>query len=246
MKKLSVNVIAETRANAAAMAHATDGEWIPDNDSGEDVGVFAGRSCYQSWSRPNPKTADTKGYLEHILEVGHFSVLRHASVTVYIQGVSRSLTHELIRHHVGIDFSQLSQRYVDAEKMDYVIPPAIRGDGFLEEHLEELWAWALAKYQIAVKRLEDQGKTRKEAREAARAFLPNCAETKIVVTANIQAWRNFIEQRGTEHADAEIRELAIEMAWILKQGFPNAFQDMHLRVVEGKPDTVYFGEFEPL
>lgn len=246
MKKLSVNVIAETRANAVAMAHATDGEWIPDNDSGEDVGVFAGRSCYQSWSRPNSKTADTKGYLEHILEVGHFSVLRHASVTVYIQGVSRSLTHELIRHHVGIDFSQLSQRYVEVDPEGYVVPPAMRGKKLLEDQLWRAWQSALKDYEIAVKDLEADGKTRKEAREAARAFLPNCAETKIVVTANIQAWRNFIEQRGTEHADAEIRELAIEMAWILKQGFPNAFQDMHLRVVEGKPDTVYFGKYEPL
>lgn len=244
--ELRVDVIGESRANPTAMAHATDGAYIADGDRGEDIVVFGGRACYQSWSKPNPKTADTKGYLGHILEVEHLSVLRHATVTLYIQGISRACSLELIRHHVGIDFSQLSQRYVDAEDMTYVVPPAMRGDDLLEQRMEESWHQALVEYEHAVRRLEHQGKTRKQAREAARAFLPNCAETKIVVTANIQALRNFIAQRATLHADAEIRELAVEVARILKQGYPNAFQDMHLST---DPKTgvsvVYFGDVEP-
>jgi thymidylate synthase (FAD) len=78
-----------------------------------------------------------------------------------------------------------------------------------------------------------EGKTRKQAREAARAFLPNCTETKIVVTANIQAWRNFIQQRGGASADAEIRELAVAVAKIMKENCPSAFQDL---VLDTLPD----------
>lgn len=243
--ELRTDIIAETMANTAAMFDVSGGKWLEKADGGETVAVFAGRACYQSWDRPNPATADTLGYLKHILEVGHESVLRHATVTAYIQGVDRSLTHELIRHHVGIDFSQLSQRYVDAAKMDYVIPPAMRGNKRLEDMLEITWGSAIYDYEIAVRELEADGKTRKQAREAARAFLPGCAETKIVVTANLQAWRNFIAQRATLHADAAIRELAVQMAWILKQGFPAAFQDMHMKTdLETGVSTIYFGDLQ--
>lgn len=240
--ELRVDVIAETRVNREAVFHATDGRFMPDGDRGEDIAVVAGRACYASWSKPNPKTATTKGYLEHIIEAEHFNVMRHAVVTLYIQGVSRSLTNELIRHHVGIDFSQLSQRYVNAKDMDYVVPPAMRGDAVLEARLSSAWSLVMLDYEDAVKRLDPEGKNHKKAREAARAFLPNCTETKIVVTANLQAWRNFIAQRATVHADAEIRELAVEVAWIMKQGFPAAFQDLHLKLnPEHGFDTMYFG-----
>ena len=112
--------------------------------------------------------------------------------------------------------------------MDYVIPPASRGSEEAEDRLEQHWRASLRGYEAEVKRLEAEGKTRKQAREAARAFLPNCTETKIVVTANLQAWRNFIAQRANDHADAEIRELAVEVARIMKQGFPAAFQDLKI------------------
>lgn len=242
---LRIDVIAETVANPHAMAHATDGRWQDTETGGAAVAVFAGRACYASWSKPVASRATMKGYLAHIIEAEHFNVMRHAVVTLYIQGISRSLSHELIRHHVGIDFSQLSQRYVDTAEMDYVVPPAMREDDYLQSSLANAWELAKIDYETAVKRLEAAGKTRKQAREAARAFLPNCTETKIVVTANLQAWRNFISQRGTLHADAEIRELAVAVAWVLKQGYPAAFQDMHLHVEDGLPDTVYFGEYDP-
>jgi thymidylate synthase (FAD) len=240
--ELRVDVIAETMADPDAMLHATDGRWLEKEDGGEQVAVFAGRACYQSWSKPNPATATTKGYLAHIIEAEHFNVMRHAVVTIYIQGISRSCSHELIRHHVGIDFSQLSQRYVDTSEMDYVIPPASRGSAEAEDRLEQHWRASVRAYEAEVARLLAEGKTRKQAREAARAFLPNCTETKIVVTANLQAWRNFIAQRATEHADAEIRELAVQVAWEMKKGFPAAFQDMHL-LVNGETglETIYFG-----
>jgi thymidylate synthase (FAD) len=235
--ELKVSLLGGIAADIGKMIEISDGKWTPDWEAdfdvsqGELLAEFGGRACYQSWSKPNPDRQDNKSYLRHILEVGHFSVLRHAVVCIYVEGVSRSLTHELIRHHVGIDYSQLSQRYVDAEKMDYVIPPAMRGSEEAEDRLEQHWRASIRAYAVEVERLIAEGKTRKQAREAARAFLPGCAETKILVTANLQAWRNFVEQRGTEHADAEIRELAVEVTRHLKLNCPNAFQD--LEVCEG-------------
>ena len=103
--------------------------WSTDADGGEALAEFAGRACYQSWSKPNPRTATNAGYLRHILEVGHLSVLEHGSVTFYLTGVSRSLTHELIRHR-HFSYSQLSQRYVPGRGSALV---AVAGFGFFHD-----------------------------------------------------------------------------------------------------------------
>ncbi|MCW2777278.1 MAG: thyX, partial [Frankiales bacterium] len=103
---LTVQVIGYTHFEPPA-----DVPWETDAEGGQALAEFAGRACYQSWSKPNPSTATNAGYLRHILEVGHLSVLEHGSVTFYLSGISRSLTHELIRHR-HFSYSQLSQRYV--------------------------------------------------------------------------------------------------------------------------------------
>src|SRR5262245_62842939 len=90
-----------------------DVDWSTDADGGEALAEFAGRACYQSWSKPNPATATNATYLAHILEVGHLSVLEHGTATFYLTGVSRSLSHEFVRHR-HFSYSQLSQRYVPA------------------------------------------------------------------------------------------------------------------------------------
>src|SRR5580698_4325458 len=100
-----------------------DVDWDTDAEGGQALAEFAGRACYQSWTKPNPSTATNAGYLHHILEVGHLSVLEHGTVTCYLTGVSRSLTHELIRHR-HFSYSQLSQRYVP-ERDAAVIEPAV-------------------------------------------------------------------------------------------------------------------------
>ena len=101
--------------------------WQSDADGGQALAEFAGRACYQAWHKPNPSTATNAGYLRHILEVGHLSVIEHASATFYVTGVSRSLTHELIRHR-HFSFSQLSQRYVPAGDAAMVEPDLIAAD----------------------------------------------------------------------------------------------------------------------
>ena len=82
------------------------------NSDVESIIEFAGRGCYESWDRPNAATATNAGYIKHIMEVGHFSVIEHGVMSFYCRGLSRSLTHELVRHR-HFSYSQLSQRYVD-------------------------------------------------------------------------------------------------------------------------------------
>jgi thymidylate synthase (FAD) len=205
--------------------------WKAESGGASDMVEFAGRACYQSWNRPNPATATNAGYIKHIIEVGHFSVLEHSQFTFYIEGVSRSLTHELIRHR-HLSYSQLSQRYVkDANEV--VEPAVIAEDENIHNIFQEAIDAAQAGYQALVHELEikynhvqDRTLRRKLARQAARSVLPNAAETKIVVSGNARAWRHFLHLRGNKHADLEIRELAHLLSVFLKAAQPNLFQDV--------------------
>jgi thymidylate synthase (FAD) len=208
-----------------------DVSWSTDADGGQALAEFAGRACYQSWSKPNPATATNAGYLKHILEVGHLSVLEHGVVTFYFTGVSRSFTHELIRHR-HFSYSQLSQRYVPERDAAMVEPAVIADDPELHKKFVEAAEASVRAYNELLEGLESrfadvQNATlrRKQARQAARAVLPNATETRIVVTGNYRAWRHFIAMRATEHADVEIRELAVECLRQLQRVAPSVFSD---------------------
>jgi thymidylate synthase (FAD) len=211
-----------------------DVPWSTDADGGQALLEFAGRACYQSWSKPNPKTATNAGYLQHIIDVGHFSVLEHASVSFYITGISRSCTHELIRHR-HFSYSQLSQRYVPENESQIVVPPGMEDDDELRRILLAAADASRATYTELLRRLEakfaDQPNAilrRKQARQAARAALPNSTETRIVVTGNYRAWRHFIAMRASEHADVEIRRLAIACLRQLVDVAPAVFGDFQV------------------
>lgn len=226
---LRVQLIARTE-----FAAPPDVPWSTDAEGGPALVEFAGRACYQSWSKPNPRTATNAAYLRHIIDVGHFSVLEHASVSFYITGVSRSCTHELIRHR-HFSYSQLSQRYVPEHEAQVVPPPGIENDPELEEILTAAADASRATYTELLGRLEarfaDEPNAvlrRKQARQAARAVLPNATETRIVVTGNYRAWRHFIAMRASEHADIEIRRLAIECLRQLIEVAPQAFSDFEI------------------
>ncbi|WP_447003702.1 FAD-dependent thymidylate synthase [Saccharothrix isguenensis] len=205
--------------------------WSTDADGGEALAEFAGRACYQSWTKPNPATATNSGYIKHIIEVGHLSVLEHGSVTFYMTGISRSLTHELIRHR-HFSYSQLSQRYVPERNAAMVEPDVIANDPELHEKFLAAAQASVEAYNELLKGLEEKFSDvpsatlrRKQARQAARAILPNATETRIVVTGNYRAWRHFIAMRATEHADVEIRALAVECLRQLQKAAANVFAD---------------------
>ena len=221
-----VQVIAWTHFEPPA-----DVPWSTDTDGGEALAEFAGRACYQSWSKPNPATASNAGYLHHILQVGHLSVLEHGSVTLYLSGISRSLTHELIRHR-HFSYSQLSQRYVPERDAAMVEPDVIAEDPELHAKFVEITDATLAAYSDLLQGLEarfadvENGTARrKQARQAARAVLPNATETRIVVTGNYRAWRHFIAMRAAEAADVEIRALAVACLRAVSGKAPNVFAD---------------------
>ena len=229
---LRVQLIAKTEFRAPAEV-----PWHTDADGGPALVEFAGRACYQSWDKPNPKTATNAGYLRHVIDVGHFSVLEHASVSFYITGLSRSCTHELVRHR-HFSYSQLSQRYVPEHEARVVAPPGIDEDPELTAILAEAADASRAAYTTLLSRLEekfaDQPNAtlrRKQARQAARAVLPNATETRIVVTGNYRAWRHFIAMRASEHADVEIRRLAVECLRQLADTAPQVFADFEITVL---------------
>ncbi|QGK70929.1 FAD-dependent thymidylate synthase [Allosaccharopolyspora coralli] len=211
-----------------------DVDWSTDADGGAALAEFAGRACYQSWSKPNPKTATNAGYLSHVIEVGHLSVLEHGSVTFYLTGMSRSLTHELIRHR-HFSYSQLSQRYVPERDAAMVEPDVIAEDPELHAKFVEATSASVAAYNELLEGLQekfaDEPKAtlrRKQARQAARTVLPNATETRITVTGNYRAWRHFIAMRASEHADVEIRGLAIECLRQLQKAAGNVFNDFEI------------------
>lgn len=211
-----------------------DIDWSTDADGGSALVEFAGRACYQSWSKPNPRTNTNAAYLRHVIEVGHLSVLEHATATFYITGISRSCTHELIRHR-HFSYSQLSQRFVPEDDSNVVLPPAVEGDPELTDLVRAATDASRAAYVELLDKLEakladvpNAVLRRKQARQAARAVLPNATETRIVVTGNYRAWRHFIAMRASEHADVEIRRLAIECLRQLADVAPSIFGDFDI------------------
>ena len=226
---LRVQLIAKTE-----FAAPPDVPWSTDAEGGQALTEFAGRACYQSWSKPNPKTATNAAYLRHIIDVGHFSVLEHASVSFYITGVSRSCTHELIRHR-HFSYSQLSQRFVPERDSQVVLPPGIEDDPELQRLFfaaadagRDAYAALLARLEAKFADEPNAVLRRKQARQAARAVLPNATETRIVVSGNYRAWRHFIAMRASEHADVEIRRLAIACLRQLADLAPAVFADFEI------------------
>ncbi|HJR43389.1 MAG TPA: FAD-dependent thymidylate synthase [Gemmatimonadaceae bacterium] len=208
-------------------------QWLGDASDGERLAEFAGRLCYMSQRNPAQRT--TADYLENIKRQGHGSVLEHANYTVLLEGVSRSLTHELVRHRAGFAFSQLSQRYVDESDARFVLPPAIIGDEALERAWREQMSAALASYVSMVAQLMehyqwvgDKVHRRKMAREAARGVLPNSTETKVLVTANARAWRTMLELRSSEGAELEIRRLAVLLIRLFQKEATAFFSDFEI------------------
>lgn len=222
---MKVVPIAVSTSLGGNMSLTETGYEMRHNSHADELAEFAGRNCYRSFNRPNPATEANEDYLAHILEVGHESVLEHGSVSFYIEA-SRSVLTELERHR-HLSFSVVSQRYVDANKLAFHVPPLFQNDELAMGWLNELWAMSLWYYNnLAYLAERNLGASRKEAREAARAALPNGIDSPMVVTGNHRAWRNVIKARFHEAADAEIRELAGELLKHLRGIAPATYQDI--------------------
>lgn len=199
-----VQLLAHTKIDEKAIS-----EWMSIQDGSTDAETLltmAGRNCYRSFHRPNEATYDDADYLRRTLgDQGHWSIAEHATATLYFTGVSRAFLTELTRHR-HLSFSVESQRFINANDANIVMPPAMRDldeedqDGFLllaEESIEDYKA-----IQTALNHLP-----KKQRNEAARALLPNAVETRMVVTGNLRAWHEVIQRRTQPDADAEIQEV---------------------------------------
>ena len=204
--------------------------WETDTEvGGEQLAEAGGRLCYLSFGKGRKTNAE---YISNIIGQKHGSVLEHAVWNFIIAGVSRSFTHELIRHRAGWGYSQLSQRYVDESMANYIEPAIIAED----EALHATWLRAVEQSHQSyldlveglmerMSEMEDKTNRRKLARQAARSVLPNATETMIFVTANARALRHFIELRGSEWAETEIRKVALAFLRIMRDEAPNLFSD---------------------
>lgn len=216
-------------------------------EDSEALVEFAGRLCYLSFGgehidghRAIAGRTSNAEYLRNVILQRHGSVLEHANFSFLFEGVSRTLTHELVRHR-HFSYSQLSQRYVDESDVRFVVPPALLALG---PNSEAFQAWTqscdddliayrtlLDRLSVELPRAPGEGATafRKQLRGTARSVLPGCTETKIVVTGNLRAWRHFFVLRGSAAADAEIRRLALLVFDELTTLAPNAFEDFEER-----------------
>lgn len=215
-------------------------DWVGDpGTDGARLAEYAGRVCYLSYA--NPARRSSGEYIENILKQRHGSVLEHANYSLLIEGISRSCSHELVRHRAGFAFSQQSQRFVDESACSFVMPPLVQD----VPEAQVAWMQAMEQAQEQYRVLSDTlfqkieagslwGSdvavlSRKVAREAARSVLPNATEVKIVVTANVRAWRHMLEMRASVAADREIRAMAVACLKLLQQEAPEFFGDFTIK-----------------
>jgi len=161
--------------------------------------------------------AAVRKVLTVIMASGHFSALEHAGYTFAIDGVSRAMTHQLVRHRLA-SYNQQSQRYVSFDEApEFVVPPAVASDPGAAERFGHATQAAFDAYRDLI----DAG----VSAEDARYVLPNAVETKIVVTMNMRELLHFFELRCCNRAQWEIRELALNMLELVEPTAPFVFMD---------------------
>ncbi|CCJ34536.1 FAD-dependent thymidylate synthase [Caloramator australicus] len=218
-------------------------ELIAYTPEAEKIVASAAKLCYSrvgiSEIGENLDKENIEKFLNMLLDLGHESPVEHVSFTFAIEGVSRSLTHQLVRHRIA-SYSQQSQRYVKLDQFEYIVPPSIEED----ERARELFIKAMEEDQRVYNELVDilskkhyeklisEGKNEKEAKrlsekmaiEDARYVFPNACETKIVVTMNARSLLNFFRHRCCNRAQWEIHNLADEMLKKVREVAPTIFK----------------------
>lgn len=160
-------------------------------------------------------------FIKTMLDTPHESPLEHVSMSFAIAGVSRALSHQLVRHRIA-SYSQQSQRYVDAMGFDYIMPPAIAAVPEAKQRFEKVMLDAAIAYEEIQTLLNNSGFI-KTANEDARFVLPNACETKIVVTMNVRSLLHFFSLRCCQRAQWEIRKMAFMMLSHCKERIPSLF-----------------------
>lgn len=211
---------------------------------GEKLIASAAKLCYSDSSIEEIEEGLTEdkveSFLQMLVDLGHESPIEHISFTFGAEGVSRTLTHQLVRHRIA-SYSQQSQRYVKLSNFEYVIPPEIEKD----EEAKAIFVEAMEKDSLYYNKLvgilyekhlnryladglserKAKSKAEKEAIEDARYVFPNACTSKIVYTMNARVLLNFFKLRACNRAQWEIRELAIEMLKLVQDIYPTLFKN---------------------
>lgn len=195
-------------------------ELVAITPNAEEVIENAGRTCYQSEPKEGYKTGTL---IKALIKSGHLSVLEHVYCTFRINGVSRAMTHQLVRHRL-MAVSQESQRYVKQDQFEYVVPPSIEFPANPDGHL--VWKEDFKKDMQIIQAMYDKWKSRGIRNEDARFVLPNACQSEIVISFNFREARHVFEVRCDKHAQWEIRAVANQMLKILNENAPNVFGDL--------------------
>jgi thymidylate synthase (FAD) len=210
---------------------------------------ISGQVCYASFGERRTRNDNAAAYFERLTSAGHGSVLEHSSFSFLLYGISRSVTHELVRHRAGVGISQISQRYVSKAVLRFVERPEYQEDEELHGLFEERADRAAAEYEAMADQLLERQEggasmltadyktdARKKVQQTARSLLPNETEAPMVFTGNVRALRHIIEMRADAHAESEIRNLALRIFLCLRIADPILFGDYELGEL---PDGTY-------
>ena len=252
LKAPGVVMLARPRTNVAGLAGFVEGfdaelcfpAYLDDPTRLPDSSQLcktAGQTCYMSFGTKRTTNENAAAYFERLTSAGHGSVLEHANFSFLLYGISRSVTHELVRHRAGAGFSQVSQRYVSGAVLRFVERPEYQEDEELHRLFEERADRAAAEYAAMAERLLERQEggasmlsadyktdARKKVQQTARSLLPNETEAPMVFTGNVRALRHIVEMRADAHAESEIRNLAVRVFLCLVTADPILFGDYRI------------------
>ena len=209
----------------------------PNAKSAEDIIEVAGRLCYFSFG-DSQSEKDNAEFIRHLMRMGHSSVLEHVSWTFLITGISRALTHQLVRHRVGISFSQLSQQFHDETEAKFVEPEQLKHCPELRAFWENNVNSSRKAYTKLKQAVEASGtiENKNAIRSIARSLLPNATETKVFMTANARELRHMIKLRGSRMCDDEMRRFITMLLEKLKKESYVLFSDLKIgQLDDGSP-----------
>jgi thymidylate synthase (FAD) len=261
LKSPGVVMLAKPQTNVASLAGFLEGfdpklrfpEYLDDPTRLPDSSQLcktAGQTCYMSFGIKRTTNENAAKYFERLTSAGHGSVLEHSNFSFLLYGISRSVTHELVRHrHLG--FSQVSQRYVSGSVLRFVERPEYQSEEGLHRLFEERADGAAAGYEAMANRLLERQEggasmlsadyktdARKKVQQTARSLLPNETEAPMVCTGNVRALRHVVEMRADAHAESEIRNLAVRIFLCLVTADPILFGDYEIGKLPDGTHTV--------
>ncbi|MBQ9071746.1 MAG: FAD-dependent thymidylate synthase [Bacilli bacterium] len=237
------------KAKVYLLAHTTPVNTIDGSKDPERVVAAAGKLCYSKSNVMNLYQGlddeATEKFVNMLSSMGHESPIEHISFTFGIEGISRTCSHQIVRHRIA-SYSQQSQRYVDLQNsFNYIIPPAIENNEkaksiYLdsmkdsETAYKEITQALIDEYTEGITDKKEVAKLIKKALEDSRFALPNACETKIIVTMNARTLLNFFKERCCSRAQWEIRDVADQMLDIVLDIAPNVFANAGAPCVFGK------------